>query len=319
LGSDGNFYGATVIGGYYNGGLLYKITPAGKFTILHSLCSTSGCTNGFYPRTPLVQHTNGKFYGNTSGNSLGGSYFYSLDVGLKGFTKLVNWAGKVGATVDLLGQGFTGTTGVSFNGVAATFKNVSDTYITATVPAGAPSGTVTVTTFTSTMTSNRAFLVVPQIKSFSPAGGIVGASVVITGVSLKQATQVTIGGKTASFKVNSDTQVTATVPAGAKNGAQITITTPGGIATSTASFTVVPSIASFSPTSGKVAAPVTITGNSFTGATKVTFGGVAATSFQVITDTKVDALVPAGAVTGPIAVTTPGGTATSSAKFTVTP
>jgi len=319
LGSDGNFYGATVIGGYYNGGLLYKITPAGKFTILHSLCSTSGCTNGFYPRTPLVQHTNGKFYGNTSGNSLGGSYFYSLDVGLKGFTKLVNWAGKVGATVDLLGQGFTGTTGVSFNGVAATFKNVSDTYITATVPAGAPSGTVTVTTFTSTMTSNRAFLVVPQINSFSPAGGIVGASVVITGVSLKQATQVTIGGNTASFKVNSDTQVTATVPAGAKNGAKITITTPGGIATSTASFTVVPSIASFSPTSGKVAAPVTITGNSFTGATKVTFGGVAATSFQVITDTKVDALVPAGAVTGPIAVTTPGGTATSSAKFTVTP
>ena len=319
LGSDGNFYGATVIGGYFNGGLLYKITPAGKFTILHSLCSTSGCTNGFYPRTPLVQHTNGKFYGNTSGNSLGGSYFYSLDVGLKGFTKLVNWAGKVGATVDLLGQGFTGTTGVSFNGVAATFKNVSDTYITATVPAGAPSGTVTVTTFTSTMTSNRAFLVVPQIKSFSPAGGIVGASVVITGVSLKQATQVTIGGKTASFKVNSDTQVTATVPAGAKNGAKITITTPGGIAASTASFTVVPSIASFSPTSGKVAAPVTITGNSFTGATKVTFGGVAATSFQVITDTKVDALVPAGAVTGPIAVTTPGGTATSSAKFTVTP
>ena len=319
LGSDGNFYGATVIGGYYNGGLLYKITPAGKFTILHSLCSTSGCTNGFYPRTPLVQHTNGKFYGNTSGNSLGGSYFYSLDVGLKGFTKLVNWAGKVGATVDLLGQGFTGTTSVSFNGVAATFKNVSDTYITATVPAGAPSGTVTVTTFTSTMTSNRAFLVVPQIKSFSPAGGIVGASVVITGVSLKQATQVTIGGKTASFKVDSDTQVTATVPAGAKNGAKITITTPGGIATSTASFTVVPSIASFSPTSGKVAAPVTITGNSFTGATKVTFGGVAATSFQVITDTKVDALVPAGAVTGPIAVTTPGGTATSSAKFTVTP
>lgn len=319
LGSDGNFYGATVIGGYFNGGLLYKITPAGKFTILHSLCSTSGCTNGFYPRTPLVQHTNGKFYGNTSGNSLGGSYFYSLDVGLKGFTKLVNWAGKVGATVDLLGQGFTGTTGVSFNGVAATFKNVSDTYITATVPAGAPSGTVTVTTFTSTMTSNRAFLVVPQIKSFSPAGGIVGASVVITGVSLKQATQVTIGGKTASFKVNSDTQVTATVPAGAKIGAKITITTPGGIATSTASFTVVPSIASFSPTSGKVAAPVTITGNSFTSATKVTFGGVAATSFQVITDTKVDALVPAGAVTGPIAVTTPGGTATSSAKFTVTP
>jgi hypothetical protein len=51
----------------------------------------------------------------------------------------------------------------------------------------------------------------------------------------------------------------------------------------------------------------------------VTFGGVSATSLQVISDTQVDALVPTGAVTGPIAVTTPGGTATSTEHFTVTP
>ncbi len=140
----------------------------------------------------------------------------------------------------------------------------------------------------------------------------------ITGVSLTQATAVTIGGKAASFTVNSDTQVTATVPAGAKTG-KITITTPGGIATSPTAFSVVPSIASFSPTSGPVGTSVAITGHSFTGATKVTFGGVAATSFQVIHDTQVDALVPTGAVTGPIAVTTPGGTGTSATNFTVTP
>jgi hypothetical protein len=113
--------------------------------------------------------------------------------------------------------------------------------------------------------------------------------------------------------------VTATVPAGAKTGAKITITTPGGIASSPAAFTVVPSITSFSPTSGPVGTGVTITGNSFTKATSVTFGGVAATSFQVISDTEVKALVPTGAVTGPIAVTTPGGTGTSATKFTVTP
>jgi len=147
----------------------------------------------------------------------------------------------------------------------------------------------------------------------------VGTSLTITGVSLTQATQVTIGGKPATFTVNSDTQVTATVPVGAKTGAKITITTPGGIATSTAAFTVVPSIKSFSPTSGPVGTAVTITGNSFTKATKVTFGGVAATSYQVISDTQVDALVPTGAVTGPIAVTTAGGTGTSGTNFTVTP
>ncbi len=159
----------------------------------------------------------------------------------------------------------------------------------------------------------------PQITSFTPTSGIVGTPVTITGVSLTQATKVTIGGKSASLTVNSDTKVTATVPAGAKTGAKITITTAGGIATSPLAFTVVPSITSFSPTSGPVGTEVTITGNSFTKATSVTFGGVAATSYQVISDTEVKALVPTGAVTGPIAVTTPGGTGTSATNFTVTP
>ncbi len=317
LGTDGNFYGTTGNGGTKNFGSLYKITPAGSESVLYSFCSVS-CNDGFGPATPLVLHTDGKFYGNTNGNSLGGSVFYSLDVGFKPLVDLVTWSAKVGKTVEILGQGFTGTTGVSFNGVNATFTNVSDTYMTATVPAGALTGTVTVTTFTSTMKSNRAFLVAPQIKSFTPTSGIVGTSVTITGVSLTQATAVTIGGKAASFTVNSDTQVTATVPAGAKTG-KITITTPGGIATSPTAFSVVPSIASFSPTSGPVGTSVAITGHSFTGATKVTFGGVAATSLQVISDTQVDALVPTGAVTGPIAVTTPGGTGTSATNFTVTP
>lgn len=317
LGSDGSFYGVGTAGGSKNAGAIFKITPAGSESTLYNFCSVT-CNDGFSPATPLVLHTNGKFYGNTNGNSNGGSVFYSLDVGLKPLVDLVTWSAKVGKTVEILGQGFTGTTAVSFNGVNATFKNVSDTYMTATVPAGALTGTVTVTTFTSTMKSNRAFLVTPQIKSFTPTSGIVGTSVTITGVSLTQATKVTIGGKPAGFTVNSDTQVTATVPTGAKTGAKITITTSGGIATSPGAFTVVPSITGFSPTSGPVGTAVTITGNSFTKTTKVTFGGIVATSFQVMSDTQVDALVPTGAVTGTIAVTTPGGTGTSSASFMVT-
>ncbi len=318
LGPDGNFYGVGANGGTKNAGAIFKITPAGSESVLYSFCSVT-CSDGFGSATPLVLHTDGKFYGNTNGNSLGGSVFYSFDVGFKPLVDLVTWSAKVGKTVEILGQGFTGTTKVSFNGVNATFNNVSDTYMTAIVPAGALTGTVTVTTFTSTMKSNRAFLVTPQITSFTPTNGVVGTSVTITGISLTQATKVTIGGKAASFTVNSDTKVTATVAAGAKTGAKITITTPGGIASSPAAFTVVPSITSFSPTSGPVGTAVAITGNSFTKATSVTFGGVAATSFQVISDTEVKALVPTGAVTGPIAVTTPGGTGTSATKFTVTP
>lgn len=319
VGSDGNLYGTTSQGGAKNDGEIYKITPAGVVTLLYSFCSATSCTDGFSPIQPLVQHTNGKFYGNTSGNSLGGSYFYSLGTGLAPFVRLVNWTGKVGATVEILGQGFTGATSVSFNGVSGNFTNVSDTYMTAVVPAGATTGTLIVKTFTSSMSSNRAFRVVPQITSFSPASGVVGTTVTITGVSLKQASGLTIGGKAATFTVTSDTQLVATVPAGALTGQKIGVTTSGGTANSTTNFTVVPSITSFTPTSGAVGTSVAISGHSFTKATSVAFGGVAATSFQVMSDAQVNALVPTGAVTGTISVTTAGGTGTSAGKFTVTP
>jgi large repetitive protein len=317
VGTDGNLYGAASKGGKAGYGALYEITTAGKEKLLYSFCVVA-CADGYVPTTPMVLHTDGIFYGNTAGSSLGGSVFYSLKTGLKPFIKLVTWSAKVGATVEILGQGFTSATGVTFDGVAAKFDNISDTYMTAVVPAGATTGVVTVKTFTSTMTGDRTFLVVPQITSFTPTSGTVGTLVTITGVSLTQTTAVTIGGKAAAFTVKSDTQVTATVPAGAKTSAAISITTAGGTA-SFGKFVVVPEITSFSPTSGPVGTSVKITGNSFTGTTKVTFGGVAATSYKAISDTQVDALVPAGAATGTIAVTTAGGTGTSAGKFTVTP
>ena len=68
------------------------------------------------------------------------------------------------------------------------------------------------------------------------------------------------------------------MPPGAKTGQKITVTTVGGAATSTQAFAVEPFIQSVSPTSGSVGTSVKITGTTFTGASKVTFGGVAATA-----------------------------------------
>jgi hypothetical protein len=63
---------------------------------------------------------------------------------------------------------------------------------------------------------------------------------------------------------------------------------------------------------------VTITGVSLAQASKVTFGGVKATTFTVNSDTQVTADVPTGAKTGKIVITTPGGTAASPEVFAVT-
>jgi hypothetical protein len=116
---------------------------------------------------------------------------------------------------------------------------MSDTYLTAVVPTGAKTGAVTVTTPGGVLSSNTAFRVTPAIHSFSPASGKVGTSVIITGQSLTQATKVTFGGKPAKYTMNSDTQVTAIVPTGAKTGT-IGITTKGGMAISSGVFTVTP-------------------------------------------------------------------------------
>ena len=70
-------------------------------------------------------------------------------------------SGEVGAAVRILGTDLTGATSVSFNGTAAVFTVVSPTYITTTVPVGATTGEVQVTTPNGTLSSNVPFRVNP--------------------------------------------------------------------------------------------------------------------------------------------------------------
>lgn len=77
-----------------------------------------------------------------------------------------------------------------------------------------------------------------------------------------------------------------------------------------------PTVSSFLPAAGGYGATVVLTGTNLTGATLVSFGGTYATSFTVDSSTQITALVPSGATTGAITVTTPGGSGSSS-SFTV--
>ena len=196
-------------------------------------------------------------------------------------------SGAVGIPVTITGSGFTGATSVKFNGTTAGYTVDSATQITATVPANATTGTITVTTPAGTATSASSFTVAPRITSFSPASGPVGTSVIINGANFTGATSVTFNGTSASYTVNTAIKITATVPSGATTGL-IGVTTAAGTATSGTDFTVAPRISSFSPTSGVIGSSVTINGANFTGATSVKFNGTSAT-FTVNTAVKITA------------------------------
>jgi uncharacterized repeat protein (TIGR03803 family) len=68
-GSDGNFYGTTALGGMFYQGTLFRMTPAGAVTILHSFTGLLG--DGSVPMGGLVQGVGGAFYGTTA---LGGTH-----------------------------------------------------------------------------------------------------------------------------------------------------------------------------------------------------------------------------------------------------
>jgi len=156
--TDGNFYGdATNAGNGY--GTFFRITPKGKFTV----CEDFNATLGANGRVTPIQLTNGGLYGDTTtgGDKVNTGVFYELDFGFKPFVSLLPTSGKIGAKIEILGQGFVPKkTEVSFNGAGATQVNVmSATYITATVPNNATTGFVTVTTPTATLQSNKKFRV----------------------------------------------------------------------------------------------------------------------------------------------------------------
>jgi len=158
--TNGNFYGTTYSGGASGEGTIFKVTPTGTLTTLHSFCAQTSCTDGEYAQGALVQSTNGTFYGTTEGGgtNLDGTVF-SLSVGLGPFVELQPSSGKVGAAARILGTSLTGATSVSFNGTAAKFTVVSSSEITTTVPAGAVTGFVTVKTPLATLKSNKQFTV----------------------------------------------------------------------------------------------------------------------------------------------------------------
>ena len=140
---------------------ILKITPGATVTTFYGFCSQSNCTDANQPWAGLLQGTDGDFYGTTQEGGTGFGTVFSLSVGLGPFVKTLPHSGMVGAAIIILGTDLTGTTSVSFNGTPAAFEVVSATQITTTVPAGATTGKIQVTTPGGPLFSGGPFLVLP--------------------------------------------------------------------------------------------------------------------------------------------------------------
>jgi uncharacterized repeat protein (TIGR03803 family) len=284
LANDGNFYGTTVFGGSQFSGVVFKITPAGKLTTLHSFCTTVTCSDGALPYAGLVQAGNGNLYGTTynggancSAGLVCGTIYEITRSGT--LTVLYSFCpqgicsdgrGPLAGLVQATDGNFYGTTdiGSECTGVCSSIFKIT------------PSGTLT------------------TIHAFCEQQGCPNGT--DPEATLLQATNGDLYGSTFS------------------GGDSNVLCAPGGCG---ALFGLSVGLGSFikaTPGFGKAGQVVDILGNDLLGTTNVAFNGTAAT-FKVVSNAYIEARIPSGATTGDIEVSTPTGTLYSNVAFYVEP
>ncbi len=176
------------------------------------------------------------------------------------------------------------------------------------------------------LTSSNTCGSLPTITSFTPSNGPVGTILTITGTvfnTIPANNNVYFNGTAAVVTASTATSITTSVPSGATTGT-ISVTIGGNTATSATAFTVtapLPTIISFSPTSGTVGTSVILTGTNFDSTpanNTVKFNG-AVTVVTASTSTSITTTVPANATTGIVSVTIGLNTANSPTPFCVIP
>jgi hypothetical protein len=235
-------------------------------------------------------------------------------------------SGSTGTTVTITGSGFGATQGsstVTFNGTPATPSSWSNTSITSPVPNGLQPGATIVVVTVGSVGSSVSFTVNPAIASLTPAVGVIGTSVTITGKSFgstQGASTVQFNGTTATPTSWSNTSITAPVPTGALSGN--VVVTAAGQPSNGVFFNFGPVIQTVSPNAGPAGTPLTISGINF-GATQGTsivqingIGGLTPTSWS---DTSITATAPAAVGTGNILVIARGLNSNTTVSFTVVP
>jgi uncharacterized repeat protein (TIGR03803 family) len=316
---DGDLYGTTENGGINGSGTVFKLTTAGALTTLYSFCAENECADGANPGAGLLQTPAGELYGTTAGGGINGfgTVFKMTPTGmlttLHSFDRTDGEFPEAGLIQDTNGS-FYGTT---FGGGAY------------------GDGTVFEVTAAGVLTTLYSFCAQSKCTDgANPTAGLILASdgnlygttsaAVIRGGQNGDGTvfKITPGGKLTTLHIFSGTDGAG--PVGglvqATNGNFYGTTPIEGAGADGTLFSLSVGLGPFvetQPTSGKVGAKVIILGTNLTSASGVTFNGTAA-KFTVVSKSEIKTIVPEGATTGTVEVTTAKGMLKSNVVFRVT-
>jgi uncharacterized repeat protein (TIGR03803 family) len=267
--ANGDLYGTTANGGPNGYGTVFKITPSGTLTTLHTFCSQGvypNCTDGYSPYAGLVQAANGDFYGTTCcGGATGdGTVFKITPSGtlttLHSFNRTDGGSPYAGLVQAADGDFYGTTVYGGANNYGTVFKIASGGTLTTLYSFCSQSGCTDGrspyaglvqdtngdfygTTFEGGSNNDgtvfRLSVGLGPFVKIRPPYGKAGAAIKILGTDLTGAASVSFNGTAAVFTVVSSSEITTTVPAGASSG-KVQVVTPSGTLSSNASFLVVP-------------------------------------------------------------------------------
>ena len=346
LASDGYLYGTTANGGPYKAGEVFRMTTAGAVKKLYSF--TDGYDGGA-PNAPLAEGKDGNLYGTAyNGGDYGYGTIFELSLPSYGVGSVYSFDGvdsagggpEAGLLAASDGNFYGSTYSGGLDGMGTLFEwQLGGTFIplfdfsgNGGLVSGARPNTALMEdtngqfyglTFAGGANGDGVFYTltppdpVSHIALCCTWWVILDQPVPILGQNLTGVINVYFGSVPAQFQPGSDTFLMADVPSAAIDGLVTVTLATGQQIESQQSVHILPKITNLDPSSGPVGTQVGIVGGGFAGTTKVTFDGVAATKFTVVTPALIQATVPAGATTGKVGVLTPNGSAHSKETFTV--
>jgi uncharacterized repeat protein (TIGR03803 family) len=259
---NGNLYGTAEFGGATNVGTIFAMTTSGNVVHHYSFQFGAG---GFYPYAPLLQASDGNFYGTTEGSD-----------GSVCCPGVVFELAATGAERTLYSFGT-----VNYDGETpyAGLTQATNRLLYGTTTLGGVNGTGNLFSVALDGSFTLIYSFPSLANTYWPWGLVQHTNGTLYGIS----------------------------EAGGTNNFGTIFSLNVGLS---------PFVAFVLP-NGKIGGTAQILGQGLTAATRVAFNGVPATSFKVINRTYMTAVVPSGATTGKVVVTTPGGALTSNVSFRI--